>query len=140
MFLTVPTLLTWGRIVAIPLIVGVFYLPLEVPTRNVVATALFIAALAVDPAPAPAPNASTRDPPRSRCRRAACWSPRPHQIAPATRTATSRNHVEAASFGCSLASTSTAAHCTAHSSVHSVATPKKAATGSARSPRQWQRT
>ena len=28
MFLTLPTILTWARIVAIPLIVGVFYLPL----------------------------------------------------------------------------------------------------------------
>jgi CDP-diacylglycerol--glycerol-3-phosphate 3-phosphatidyltransferase len=27
MFFTIPTLLTWARIVAIPLIVGVFYLP-----------------------------------------------------------------------------------------------------------------
>ena len=38
MFLTIPTLLTWARIIAIPLIVGVFYLPLEAPTRNLVAT------------------------------------------------------------------------------------------------------
>ncbi len=42
MFFTVPTLLTWARIIAIPLVVGVFYLPLDVPTRNVVATTLFI--------------------------------------------------------------------------------------------------
>ena len=28
MFFTIPTLMTWTRIVAIPLIVGVFYLPL----------------------------------------------------------------------------------------------------------------
>ena len=28
MFWTLPTILTWTRIVAIPLIVGVFYLPL----------------------------------------------------------------------------------------------------------------
>ncbi len=28
MFFNLPTLLTWARIVAIPLIVGVFYLPL----------------------------------------------------------------------------------------------------------------
>jgi cardiolipin synthase len=42
MFFTLPTLLTWGRIIAIPLVVGVFYLPLDVPTRNVVATVLFI--------------------------------------------------------------------------------------------------
>jgi cardiolipin synthase len=42
MFLTLPTLLTWARIVAIPLIVGVFYLPLDAPTRNLVATVMFI--------------------------------------------------------------------------------------------------
>lgn len=42
MFLTLPTLLTWARIVAIPLIVGIFYLPLDAPTRNIVATAMFI--------------------------------------------------------------------------------------------------
>jgi cardiolipin synthase (CMP-forming) len=29
MFFTIPTLLTWARIVAIPLVVGVFYLPLD---------------------------------------------------------------------------------------------------------------
>ena len=43
MFLTLPTLLTWARIVAIPLIVGVFYLPLDGATRNLVATVLFVA-------------------------------------------------------------------------------------------------
>jgi cardiolipin synthase (CMP-forming) len=42
MFLTVPTLLTWARIVAIPLIVGVFYLPLEDNTRNLAATVMFV--------------------------------------------------------------------------------------------------
>ena len=42
MFFTLPTLLTWARIVAIPLIVGVFYLPLDTATRNLVATALFV--------------------------------------------------------------------------------------------------
>jgi CDP-diacylglycerol--glycerol-3-phosphate 3-phosphatidyltransferase len=42
MFFTVPTLLTWARIVAIPLIVGVFELPLDGATRNLIATALFI--------------------------------------------------------------------------------------------------
>ena len=34
MFFNLPTLLTWTRIVAIPLIVGVFYLPLDGATRN----------------------------------------------------------------------------------------------------------
>jgi CDP-diacylglycerol--glycerol-3-phosphate 3-phosphatidyltransferase len=42
MFLTLPTLLTWARIVAIPLIVGVFYLPWDAPTRNFVATVMFV--------------------------------------------------------------------------------------------------
>ncbi|HEX5684302.1 MAG TPA: CDP-diacylglycerol--glycerol-3-phosphate 3-phosphatidyltransferase [Ideonella sp.] len=42
MFLTVPTLLTWARIVAIPLIVGVFYLPFEDATRNLAATVMFV--------------------------------------------------------------------------------------------------
>jgi CDP-diacylglycerol--glycerol-3-phosphate 3-phosphatidyltransferase len=42
MFFTVPTLLTWARILAIPLIVGVFYLPLEPGTRNLIATVLFV--------------------------------------------------------------------------------------------------
>ena len=37
MFLTLPTLLTWARIVAIPLIVGVFYLPLSQPLCNLTA-------------------------------------------------------------------------------------------------------
>ena len=48
MFLTLPTLLTWARIVAIPLVVGVFYLPLDVPTRNLLATALFIVVALTD--------------------------------------------------------------------------------------------
>jgi cardiolipin synthase (CMP-forming) len=42
MFLTIPTLMTWARIVAIPLIIGVFYLPLPESTRNLVATAMFV--------------------------------------------------------------------------------------------------
>jgi cardiolipin synthase (CMP-forming) len=42
MFLTVPTLFTWARIVAIPLIVGVFYLPLDAATRNLLATVMFV--------------------------------------------------------------------------------------------------
>jgi len=42
MFLTVPTLLTWARIVAIPLIVGVYYLPLDAASRNLIATVLFV--------------------------------------------------------------------------------------------------
>lgn len=42
MFFTLPTLLTWARIVAIPLIVGVFYLPLDAATRNLIATVMFV--------------------------------------------------------------------------------------------------
>ncbi len=42
MFFTIPTLMTWTRIVAIPLIVGVFYLPLEPVTRNLIATVMFV--------------------------------------------------------------------------------------------------
>jgi cardiolipin synthase len=42
MFFTIPTLMTWARIVAIPLIVGVFYLPLEPQICNLNATAMFV--------------------------------------------------------------------------------------------------
>lgn len=42
MFLTIPTLLTWARIFLIPLIVGVFYLPLPEAVRNLLATGLFM--------------------------------------------------------------------------------------------------
>jgi CDP-diacylglycerol--glycerol-3-phosphate 3-phosphatidyltransferase len=42
MFFTVPTLLTWARIVAIPLIIGVYYLPLDNATRNLAATVMFV--------------------------------------------------------------------------------------------------
>ncbi|RZJ13468.1 MAG: CDP-diacylglycerol--glycerol-3-phosphate 3-phosphatidyltransferase [Rubrivivax sp.] len=42
MFLTLPTLVTWARIVAIPLIVGVFYLDLTATHKNLFATVLFI--------------------------------------------------------------------------------------------------
>jgi cardiolipin synthase (CMP-forming) len=42
MFLTIPTALTWTRIAAIPLIVGVFYLPLSDATRNLLATVMFV--------------------------------------------------------------------------------------------------
>ncbi len=48
MFLTLPTLLTWARIAAIPLIVGVFYLPLNNPTRNLLATTMFVVFAATD--------------------------------------------------------------------------------------------
>jgi CDP-diacylglycerol--glycerol-3-phosphate 3-phosphatidyltransferase len=42
MFLTIPTLLTWARIAAIPLIIGVYYLNWQTDTQNRVATALFV--------------------------------------------------------------------------------------------------
>jgi cardiolipin synthase (CMP-forming) len=42
MFFTIPTILTWTRIVAIPLIVGVFYLGLEHRIQNLVATVMFV--------------------------------------------------------------------------------------------------
>ena len=48
MFFNLPTLLTWARIVAIPLVVGVFYLPLEEAQRNQIATLLFVLVAATD--------------------------------------------------------------------------------------------
>ena len=42
MFLTIPTILTWARIAAIPLIVGVFYLPWEPATQNLAAALMFV--------------------------------------------------------------------------------------------------
>jgi cardiolipin synthase len=48
MFFNLPTLLTWARIVAIPLVVGVFYLPLDPATRNLVATVLFVVVAITD--------------------------------------------------------------------------------------------
>ena len=42
MFLTIPTLMTWARIFAIPLIVAVFYMGLQPSTQNLVATVLFV--------------------------------------------------------------------------------------------------
>jgi CDP-diacylglycerol--glycerol-3-phosphate 3-phosphatidyltransferase len=42
MFLTIPTIMTWARIVAIPLIIGVYYLELDLSTKNVIATILFV--------------------------------------------------------------------------------------------------
>ena len=48
MFFNLPTLLTWARIVAIPLIVGVFQLPLSEPERNLIATVLFVVVALTD--------------------------------------------------------------------------------------------
>ena len=46
--MTIPTLMTWTRIVAIPLIVGVFYLDIEETSRNLIATLMFIVFAATD--------------------------------------------------------------------------------------------
>ncbi|MDO8774279.1 MAG: CDP-diacylglycerol--glycerol-3-phosphate 3-phosphatidyltransferase, partial [Burkholderiaceae bacterium] len=51
MFFTIPTIMTWTRIVAIPLIVGVFYLPDSVATvasKNIIATVMFVLFAATD--------------------------------------------------------------------------------------------
>ncbi len=48
MFFTIPTLLTWARIVAIPLVVGVYYLAWPDATKNLVATVLFVACALTD--------------------------------------------------------------------------------------------
>ena len=51
MFLTIPTIMTWTRIVAIPLIVGIFYLPdtlVSLPVKNITATVMFILFAATD--------------------------------------------------------------------------------------------
>ena len=42
MFFNLPTLFTWARILAIPLVVGVYYTSLPVETQNIVGTTLFI--------------------------------------------------------------------------------------------------
>ena len=51
MNLNLPNLLTWLRILAIPLVVGVFYLPpewLEAHAKNQAATFLFVLAALTD--------------------------------------------------------------------------------------------
>jgi cardiolipin synthase len=51
MFTTIPTILTWTRIFAIPLIVGVFYLPASMASqadKNLIATVMFIVFAATD--------------------------------------------------------------------------------------------
>lgn len=48
MFLTIPTLMTWTRIVAIPLIVGIFYIDIPPAQRNLIATVMFIVFAATD--------------------------------------------------------------------------------------------
>jgi CDP-diacylglycerol--glycerol-3-phosphate 3-phosphatidyltransferase len=48
MFLTIPTIMTWTRIVAIPLIVGIFYLDIQPASRNLIATVMFVVFAATD--------------------------------------------------------------------------------------------
>ena len=48
MFFNLPTLLTWARIVAIPLIVGVFYMQLEPGLQNLFGTVLFVVVALTD--------------------------------------------------------------------------------------------
>ena len=48
MFWTIPTIMTWTRIIAIPLIVGVFYLNIAPVERNVIATVMFVVFAATD--------------------------------------------------------------------------------------------
>ena len=48
MFWTLPTIMTWTRIVAIPLIVGVFHISLAPGMANLIATVLFVVFAATD--------------------------------------------------------------------------------------------
>ncbi|HMN83686.1 MAG TPA: CDP-diacylglycerol--glycerol-3-phosphate 3-phosphatidyltransferase [Burkholderiaceae bacterium] len=48
MMLNLPTLLTWSRILAIPLLVIVFYLPWQERTINICATVIFVVASVTD--------------------------------------------------------------------------------------------
>ena len=47
-FWTIPTLMTWTRIIAIPLIVGVFYLNIPAAERNLIASVMFMVFAATD--------------------------------------------------------------------------------------------
>ncbi|MCX7150899.1 MAG: CDP-diacylglycerol--glycerol-3-phosphate 3-phosphatidyltransferase [Rhodocyclales bacterium] len=46
--LNIPNLLTWARILLIPLVVGVYYLPLSPVEQNFIATAAFLVAAITD--------------------------------------------------------------------------------------------
>jgi len=49
MFFNLPTLLTWARIVAIPLIIGVYYLEgMGIAQKNLIATVMFVVFAATD--------------------------------------------------------------------------------------------
>ena len=47
-FWTIPTIMTWTRIIAIPLIVGVFYIDIPAVDRNLIATVMFVVFAATD--------------------------------------------------------------------------------------------
>ena len=44
----IPNILTWARIVLIPLVVGVFYMPLPLAEQNLIATVAFVVAAVTD--------------------------------------------------------------------------------------------
>ncbi|MDP1607644.1 MAG: CDP-alcohol phosphatidyltransferase family protein, partial [Rhodocyclaceae bacterium] len=46
--LNIPNLLTWTRILLIPLVIGVFYAPLSAYEQNLIATCAFIVAAVTD--------------------------------------------------------------------------------------------
>ena len=48
MFFNLPTLLTWARIVAIPVVVGVFYLQVDAGFQNLLSTVLFVVVALTD--------------------------------------------------------------------------------------------
>ncbi|MBM3407066.1 MAG: CDP-diacylglycerol--glycerol-3-phosphate 3-phosphatidyltransferase [Betaproteobacteria bacterium] len=48
MFTSLPNILTWLRVLAIPLLVGVFYLPISPGARDIIATVLFVSAAITD--------------------------------------------------------------------------------------------
>ena len=47
-FWTIPTIMTWTRIIAIPLIVGVVYIDIPAVDRNLIATVMFVVFAATD--------------------------------------------------------------------------------------------
>ncbi len=46
--MNIPNLLTWARIVLIPLVVGIYYVPLPVAEQNFIATTAFVIAAVTD--------------------------------------------------------------------------------------------
>jgi cardiolipin synthase len=46
--LNIPNLLTWARIILIPLVVGVYYMPLPIAEANLIATIAFVVAAMTD--------------------------------------------------------------------------------------------